>query len=64
MLSWYKFTKSVLHSQLKSVMDYVLLSYDLSYIDIETYNNMNMSIEEVSRLLNAYYRGIKERNYL
>ena len=43
---------------------YVLLSYDLSYIDTETYNNMNMSIEEVSRLLNAYYRGIKERNYL
>ena len=43
---------------------YVLLSYDLSYIDSETYNNMNMSIEEVSRLLNAYYRGIKERNYL
>ena len=43
---------------------YVLLSYDLSYIETETYNNLNMSIEEVSRLLNAYYRGIKERNYL
>jgi four helix bundle protein len=43
---------------------YILLSCDLSYIDSETYNNMNMSIEEVSRLLNAYYRGIKERNYL
>ena len=43
---------------------YVLLSYDLSYIDTESYNNMNMSIEEVSRLLNAYYRGIKDRNYL
>ena len=43
---------------------YVLLSYDLSYVDLETYNNMNQSIEEVSRLLNAYYRGVKERNCL
>ena len=43
---------------------YILLSYDLSYIDSDRDNNMNQSIEEVSRLLNAYYRGIKERNYL
>ena len=43
---------------------YILLSYDLSYIDSDRYNNMNQSIEEVSRLLNAYYKGIKERNYL
>ena len=43
---------------------YILLSYDLSYIDSDRYNNMNQSIEEVSRVLNAYYRGIKERNYL
>jgi four helix bundle protein len=43
---------------------YILLSYDLSYIDVNVYNNMNQSIEEVSRLLNAYYKGIKERNYL
>jgi four helix bundle protein len=43
---------------------YVLLSLDLSYINTETFNNLNMSIEEASRLLNAYYRGCKERNYL
>ena len=43
---------------------YILLSYDLDYIDESKYNNMNQSIEEVSRLLNAYYKGIKERNYL
>ena len=43
---------------------YILLSYDLSYIDLDRYNSMNQSIEEVSRLLNAYYRGIKDRNYL
>jgi hypothetical protein len=45
-------------------MQNILLSYDLSYIDVNVYNNMNQSIEEVSRLLNAYYKGIKERNYL
>ena len=43
---------------------YILLSYDLNYIDISKYNDMNQSIEEVSRLLNAYYKGIRERNYL
>lgn len=41
---------------------YILLSYDLNYIDLESYNNMNVSLEETSKLLNAYYRGIKEKN--
>ncbi len=41
---------------------YILLSYDLNYIDLETYNNMNVSLVETSKLLNAYYRGIKEKN--
>ena len=43
---------------------YILLSFDLNYISLDTYNNMNASIEETSKLLNAYYRGIKERNVL
>ena len=43
---------------------YILLSFDLKYIDENKYNSMNQSIEEVSRLLNAYYRGVKERNCL
>ena len=43
---------------------YILLSYDLKYIDDNTYNVMNASIEEASKLLNAYYKGIKERNVL
>ena len=54
-VAWQKAHAFVIH---------ILLSYDLSYIDSDRYNNMNQSIEEVSRLLNAYYRGIKERNYL
>ena len=43
---------------------YILLAYDLHYIDDNTYNIMNVSIEDVSRMLNAYYRGLKERNVL
>ena len=43
---------------------YILLAYDLKYINEETYNNMNASIEEASKLLNGYYRGISERKIL
>lgn len=43
---------------------YILLSKDLNYINIETYNYLNTSIEETSKLLNAYYKGIKSRNVL
>lgn len=43
---------------------YILLAHDLNYIDNERYNILNVSVEEASRLLNAYYRGLKERNVL
>jgi four helix bundle protein len=43
---------------------YILLAHDLNYIDDNTENYMNESIEEASKLLNAYYKGIKERNIL
>ena len=43
---------------------YILLAHDLNYIDDNTYNTMNVSIEDASRMLNAYYRGLKERNIL
>lgn len=43
---------------------YILLSKDLNYINIEIYNHLNTSIEETSKLLNAYYKGIKSRNVL
>ena len=43
---------------------YILLAHDLNYIDEDTTLTLNMSIEEASRLLNAYYRGLKERTVL
>ena len=55
---------NIAQGSLEECRYYILLSYDLNYIDQETYNNMNASIEETSKLLNTYYRGIKDRNVL
>lgn len=55
---------NVSQGSLEECRYYILLSKDLSYINIETYNKLNSSIEETSRLLNAYYKGIKSRNVL
>ena len=52
---------NIAQGSLEECRYYILLSYDLNYVNIETYNNMNESIEETSKLLNAYYRSIKER---
>ena len=55
---------NIAQGSLEECRYYILLSFDLNYISLDTYNNMNASIEETSKLLNAYYRGIKERNVL
>ncbi len=55
---------NIAQGSLEECRYYILLSYDLNYISLDTYNNMNASIEETSKLLNAYYRGIKERNVI
>lgn len=38
---------------------YIILSKDLQYINELKYIQLNDGLEEASRLLNAYYRGIK-----
>ncbi|MCR4658860.1 MAG: four helix bundle protein [Bacteroidales bacterium] len=43
---------------------YLLLSRDLEYINEEQYQKLNTSIEDTSRMLNKYYKGIAERNIL
>ena len=55
---------NIAQGSLEECRYYILLSFDLNYISLDTYNNMNASIVETSKLLNAYYRGIKERNVL
>jgi len=42
---------------------YVLLAKDLEYIDIATYNKLSAEIEETSKCLNAYSKGVIENSY-
>ena len=42
---------------------YVILSKDLAYISTDEYKQLNGLIEDVSRLLNAYGRKIKESSF-
>ncbi len=37
---------------------YIILSKDLGYIDNQQYNNMIVEIEDTSKLLNGYAKGI------
>ena len=55
---------NIAQGSLEECRYYILLAFDLSYLDENTYNSLNVSIEDTSRLLNAYYNGIKERNIL
>ena len=41
---------------------YILLSKDLDYIDMETYNGLNEEIEKVSWFVNAYAKGVINNN--
>ena len=55
---------NIAQGSLEECRYYILLSKDLQYINSEEYNVLNMSLEETSKLLNAYYKGIKQRNVL
>ena len=43
---------------------YDILSKDLAYISIDDYCQLNALVEDVSRLLNAYGRKIKESSFV
>lgn len=53
---------NVSQGSLEECRYYILLSKDLLYITETKYNELTMSIEETSRLLNAYCKGISS-NY-
>lgn len=42
---------------------YLHLSKDLEYIDVDTYNNLYTCLEETSKLLNGYCKGIVNNTY-
>lgn len=51
---------NIAQGSLEEYRNYVILSYDLGYSDKETDEMMRNSIEEVSKLLNAYCGSIVE----
>ena len=55
---------NIAQGSLEEYRYYVLLSKDLGYIGLDAYDMMNDAMECTSRLLNAYYKGIKNRNIL
>ena len=42
---------------------YIILSRDLSYINNNTYNELIGSLEETSKLLNSYIRGVLNKQF-
>ena len=55
---------NIAQGSLEECRYYIILSKDLDYISEVSCNMLNQSIEEASRLLSAYYQGIKSRNVL
>ena len=52
---------NIAQGSLEECRYYILLSKDLGYIDNDKYEQLNISIEDASRMLNKYYKGISER---
>ena len=52
---------NIAQGSLEECRYYIILARDLEYINNEKYNELNQEIEETSKLVNAYYRGIKDR---
>lgn len=53
---------NISQGSLEECRDYILLSRDLGYIDKNTFFSLYNSIEETSRLLHGYCKGIIENN--
>ena len=49
---------NIAQGSLEECRDYILLSKDLKYIDMEQFNALTNNIEETSKLLNGYCNGI------
>ncbi len=55
---------NIAQGSLEECRYYILLSKDLEYISSDVYDRLNGELEEASRLLNAYYKGIKNNSVL
>ena len=54
---------NIAQGSLEECRYYVLLSFDLGYIDEENYNCLSESIEMTSKLLNGYCKGVMDNDY-
>lgn len=43
---------------------YIILSRDLSHISVKTNNELTGTLEEVSKLLNSYIRGVMSKQFV
>ena len=54
---------NIAQGSLEECRYYIILSKDLDYIDGESYNLLTTTIEETSKTLNAYCKGVIENNF-
>ena len=54
---------NIAQGSLEECRYYIILSKDLDYIDGESYNLLATTIEETSKTLNAYCKGVIENNF-
>ncbi len=54
---------NIAQGSLEECRCYVHLSKDLGYIDAEAYEKLYASLEEASKLLNAYCKGVVNNNH-
>ena len=54
---------NIAQASLEECRYYILLAKDIDYINAHTQAVLHTSIEEVSRLLNGYCKGITQRHY-
>ena len=54
---------NIAQASLEECRYYILLAKDIDYINAHTQEILDTSIEEVSRLLNGYCKGITQRHY-
>ena len=55
---------NIAQGSLEECRYYVLLTKDIGYINHHTHDALNADIEEVSKLLNGYCKGITHRHYV
>ena len=54
---------NIAQGSLEECRYYIILSKDLSYIDSDNYNCLMIRLEETSKLLNSYIKGLVDKRF-